>query len=87
MSMAFMREVMAMELPLPTDKTFGKVLQVKQQVAQSLATLAARVQSGMLRPSEDDGMDVVLKAVRDAQNDDLPQLALPPEDEDVDIFA
>lgn len=86
MSMAFMREVMAMELPLPTEKTFGKVLQVKQQVAQSLATLAARVQSGMLRPAEDDGMEAVLEAVRRAQNDDAPELMLPPDDEE-DIFA
>lgn len=80
-----MREVMAMALPEPTEKTFGKVLQVKQQVAQSLATLAARVQSGMLRPAEDDGMEAVLEAVRRAQNDDVPELMLPPDDED--IFA
>lgn len=83
--MGFMKQVMAMELPPPTEKTFGKVLQVKQQVAQSLMTITARVQSGMLRPAEDDGMEAVLQAVRDAQNDDHPGIALPPDDED--IFA
>lgn len=82
-----MREVLLMPMPDPTERTFGKVLQIKQQVAQSLATLTARVQSGMLRPPEDDGMEAVLEAVRQAQNDDGPSLALPPDDEDEDMFA
>lgn len=79
--MNFVRDVMEMPVPPPTDKTFGKVLQIKQQVAQSLMTTTVRVRDGLLRPTSDDGFDRVraaIDAASAAQNDD---------DADEDIFA
>lgn len=69
-----------MDIPDPDERTFGKVLQIKQQVAQSLFTTTARVRDGLLRPATNDGMDAVLAAVRQAQNDDRADAA-------IDIFS
>jgi len=78
--MKFVEDVMDMDIPDPDERTFGKVLQIKQQVAQSLFTTTARVRDGLLRPATNDGMDAVLAAVRQAQNDDRADAA-------IDIFS
>lgn len=66
-----------MDTPQPTDKNFGKVLQIKQQVAQSLLTTTVRVRDSLLRPTSDDGFAAVRAAIDAAEE---------PDDEDVDIF-
>lgn len=76
--MKFVRDVMEMPVPRADDKTFGKVLQIKQQVAQSLMTTTVRVRDGLLRPAADDGFAKVQAAIAAAENDDQA---------DVDIFA
>lgn len=76
--MKFVEDVMDMPMPKTDDKNFGKVLQIKQQVSQSLLTVTTRVQAGLLRPTEDDGMAEVFAAMRAAKE----QL-----NEDVDIFS
>lgn len=77
--MSFVRDVMEMPIPEPGDKTFGKVLQIKQQVAQSLMTTTVRVRDNLLRPPADDGFDKVKAAIAAAENDDAEEV--------VDIFA
>ena len=77
LSMGVMKEVLKSKLPPTDDRSYGKMVQLKLQAAQSIMSITARVQSGMLRPAEDDGMSAVLEAVRAAQNDDQE----PPEDE------
>ena len=63
MSMAFAREVMALELD-PEHKHFAKVLSIKQAVASSILVATARVNSGSLRPSGDDGLADILARVK-----------------------
>lgn len=55
MSLAFFRQVMALPLN-PKDRNFGKVLGVKQQAAQAVMTIMARVDAGRLRDTPDDGL-------------------------------
>lgn len=63
-SLNFYEQILDMPLPDVDDKTFGKVLQLKQQAAASVFTITARVRAQALRPVEDDGMEAVLAAIR-----------------------
>ena len=73
-----------MNLPMPAtdDKNFGKVLAVKQAMAQSIFTTTARVRDSLLRPAQDDGFEAVKEAMRRAENDDRE-----PEPVVIDIFS
>lgn len=75
--MSFVEDIMDMPMPKAEDKNFGKVLQIKQQVAQSLLTTTVRVRDSLLRPTSDDGFAAVRAAI-DAVED---------LEDDVDIFA
>ncbi len=72
-----------MNLPIPPaeDKNFGKVLAVKQAMAQSIFTTTARVRDSLLRPNEDDGFEAVKEALRRAENDDREP------EEKIDVFS
>lgn len=82
----FAEQILEMPMPKADDKTFAKVLSIKQAVAQSVFTTTARVRDGLLRPASDDGFAKVQEAMRRAQNDD-GEPDDPEPDEDVNIFA
>lgn len=56
-------------MPDPDEKTFSKVLQTKQQVAQSAFVTTARIRDQLLRPANDDGMAKVLAAMAKASGE------------------
>ena len=60
MSLEFAQQVMDMPLPDIDHRNFGKVLSTKQAVASSLLTVTARINSGTLRPVNDDGLGDLL---------------------------
>lgn len=66
MSLAFAEEVMGMQLS-PDHKHFARVLSIKQSIAASMLTVTARVNSGSLRPSSDDGLADMLRRVNLAE--------------------
>lgn len=68
LSLSFAREVMALPLR-PDDRNFAKVLQVKQQIAQSVFTVTARIRPADLRETEEDGVGNLLREVKAAELD------------------
>jgi len=53
-----------MELPDADDRTYGKVLSLKQSVMASVLTATARVRDGLLRPANEEGLDDLLALAR-----------------------
>lgn len=62
-ALKFASDVMDLELD-PTDRNFGKLLGVKQQIATSVLTVTTRVRPGDLREKEDDGLGRLLAKVK-----------------------
>lgn len=62
MSLDFAERIMAMNLD-PDHKNFSRLLGIQQSIASSMLTATARVRDGLLRPSNDDGLADLLKAL------------------------
>jgi hypothetical protein len=87
-ALAVAKGILAMPIPATDDKNFGKVLQLKQQVAQSIFTTTARVRDQLLRPAQDDGFSKVQAAIKKAQsNDDAVVEEVIEVEEVIDIFS
>lgn len=69
MSLKFAADVMAMPMPDVDERNFVHVLRLKQQIAQSVLTTTARVRDQILRPANDDDMEVVFAALRKARGE------------------
>jgi hypothetical protein len=82
MSLGFAREIMEMDLD-PENKHFAKILSAKQAITQSMLTATARIRAGLLKPSEDDGMDEVLAALKKTAGEEEP----PPTVTEDDVFG
>lgn len=54
-----------MKLPDPSDKSFAVILRMKKEITAAVFTTTARVRDQMLRPTNDDGMEAVLAALRE----------------------
>jgi hypothetical protein len=63
MAMDHAKAVMAMELN-PEHKNFARLMSAKQSVLASVFTATARVRDGLLRPSNDDGLDDILARIK-----------------------
>lgn len=62
-AMRFALQVMRMELD-PDEKSFNKLLGVKQQITTAVLTATTRIRPGDLRPSEDDGVGQLLARLK-----------------------
>ena len=62
-AMRFALEVMRMELD-PDERSFNKLMSVKQQITTAVLTATTRVRPGDLREREDDGMGKLLAQLR-----------------------
>lgn len=70
MSFKFARDVLEMDLPDPGDKSYIRILNLKQSVASSVFTATTRVRAGDLRDREDDGLDSFLRQLREEAGED-----------------
>lgn len=82
MSLGFAREIMEMDLN-EDSKHFAKILSAKQAITQSMLTATARIRAGLLKPSEDDGMDEVLAALKKTAGEE----EAPPTVTEDDVFG
>lgn len=55
---------MDMAIPANDDKNFGKILAIKQSVAQGILTASVRVRQDSLRPAQADHMAGILAEVK-----------------------
>lgn len=62
-AMKFALELMRMPLD-PDERSFSKMLSVKQAITQAVLTATARVRPGDLRDRDDDGVGALLDAVK-----------------------
>ncbi len=63
-AMKFALDVMKMQLD-PDERSFNKLLSVKQQITTAVLTATTRVRPGDLREREDDGVARLLRALKD----------------------
>lgn len=69
--MAKALEILELKLD-PEHKQFGKLLSIQSSLTGSILTATARVRSGDLRGQDDDGVDGLLAALREAEQAPQP---------------